>query len=62
MKNEKRHEMNLGAEAERKALRGIVAKLYKQHILDICARDSMLNEIDDHIERISKRPGGIGRK
>ncbi len=49
MKNEKRHEMNLGAEAERKALRGIVARLYKQHILDICARDSIWKKLSLHV-------------
>lgn len=62
MKNEIRHDMNLGAEAERKAIRGIISRLTRSGFLNSTSAALIRREINAHVAAVSKREGGIGRK
>jgi len=50
-----RHYKNLGAEAERKAVR----KIIRAALADVM---KMLEKLDKHVKSVSKRKGGLGRK
>ncbi len=62
MKSTIRHDMNLGAAAERKAMRGIITKLARNGTIDWGAATQLRAAIREHIKAISKAEGGIGRK
>ncbi len=62
MKNEKRHEMNEGAQAVIKHLRGRISTMGRKGILDGQAVLAIRGAIKESIAECSQRPGGLGRK
>jgi hypothetical protein len=54
--------MNLGAEAERKAMRGIITTLKRDGFLDTLSAALIRRKITEHVAAVSKREGGLGRK
>ncbi len=62
MKNEKRHEMNIGAQAVIKHLRGRISTLVRKGVIPKDTAGVLRLSIRESIAACSKRKGGLGRK